>query len=417
MNWPGGSAPGGTAPGPLCCCRKASVRPGLRIRAGTGPARASRAGTRPVPGGNGPHRPAASDRPETDPAAGPGSRAACRPGLPARKTRAHLARRDHLDRRAREPDRAREAAAILAAAERPGPCGPGPCRTRPLRTRSLLPGSLRTRSLRPGNAVRRMLSGKLRPGAERPVVWLAGEGPAARAAGAGLRCRRAVLRAPGRRRGSLPRADRRRWVHRRTVRRRPAPRRRAAKPHTAHRLRTARPPAAVLRAAILPIDRRRAALRSTAGKLARVLHPRWLGRGRPGGWCGLRAAHDRALRPGPAGGMACPPVRSHRRDRHPVAIARRAPCETRPAAESGQRPRDRPSRDRRSRGRNQDPRQTPNPDTPNPRHPPNRHRLLGRRPRRPRSCYQPRLRHPASLRRPTPDARAAPQRTLPHHRS
>ena len=162
----------------------------------------------------------------------------------------------------------------------------------------MLTGSLRTRSLRPWKLSRELLSGKLRPGAERPVVWLSGEGPAARAAGAGLRCRGlsyAHLAVAGEASPVLTAAVESTVVPCAAVRPPAVGRRSRIRPS---RLRTARPPAAVLRAAILPIDRRRAALRSTAGKLARVLHPRLLGRGRPDGWCGLRAAHDRALRPG-----------------------------------------------------------------------------------------------------------------------
>jgi hypothetical protein len=56
---------------------------------------------------------------------------------------------------------------------------------------------------------------------------------------------------------------------------------------------------------MLPLDRWRAALRSTAGKLARV-RPRWPGRERPSGWSGLRAAHDRALRPRAGGRPGLP---------------------------------------------------------------------------------------------------------------
>ena len=162
---------------------------------------------------------------------------------------------------------------------------------------------MRTRSLLPWKLSGELLSGKLGPGTERPVVWLSGEGSTARAAGAGLRCpglsyaqlaitgeASPMLAAPV---GStvVP------WAAIRgpTVgwRSRIGPSRR----------RTARPPAAVLRAAvlraaILPIDLRRAALRAAAGKLARVLHSRLPGRRRPDGRCELRAAHDRALRRG-----------------------------------------------------------------------------------------------------------------------
>ncbi len=136
---------------------------------------------------------------------------------------------------------------------------------------------------------------------------------------------RAAQGAPGHRRGRL-------LTPSSCVPPRPVPRRRS---RCAARLRTARPPAAVLLGAILPIDLRRAALRSTAGKLARALHPRWLGRERPGGWCGLRAAHDRALRP-PAGGRHGLPARSVAigatvtRSRSPGGLT----CETWPAAES-----------------------------------------------------------------------------------
>jgi hypothetical protein len=97
---------------------------------------------------------------------------------------------------------------------------------------------------------------------------------------------------------------------------------------------TARPASAVLLGAMLPIDRWRAALRSTAGKLARASSRR-PGRERPGGWCGLRAAHDRTLRP-PAGGRHGLPARSvaigatATRSRSPGGLS----CETWPAAES-----------------------------------------------------------------------------------
>ncbi len=160
----------------------------------------------------------------------------------------------------------------------------------------MLTRSLRTRS-RPWKLSRELLSGKLRPGAERPVVWLSGEGPAAGAAGAGLRCRRLScthLTVAGEASPVLTAAVGSTVVPCAAVRPPAVGRRSRIRPSW---LRTARPPAAVLRAAILPIDLWRA-LRSTAGKLARVLHPRLLGRGRPDGWCGLRAAHDRALRPG-----------------------------------------------------------------------------------------------------------------------
>jgi hypothetical protein len=207
--------------------------------------------------------------------------------------------------------RAREAAAILAAAERHWPLWPRSLRTRPLWprspwTRSLLTRSLRTRSLRPWKLSRELLSGKLRPGAERPVVWLSGEGSTARAAGAGLRCRGlsyAHLAVAGEASPVLTAAVGPTAVPCAAVRPPAVGRRSRIRPSW---LRTARPPAAVLRAAVLPIDLRRAALRATAGKLPRVLHPRLLGRGPPDGWCGLRASHDRALRPraddtGPAG--------------------------------------------------------------------------------------------------------------------
>jgi hypothetical protein len=188
---------------------------------------------------------------------------------------------------------AREAAAILAAVERYWPLRPWSLRTRSLRTRSLLPWKLSGE----------LLSGKLGPGTERPVVWLSGEGSTARAAGAGLRCpglSYAQLAVAGEASAMLAAAVGCTVVPWAAVRR-PAVRRRSRiRPS---RLRTARRPAAVLRAAvlraaILPIDLRPAALRSATGELARVLHSRLPGRGRPDGWCGLRAAHDRALRPG-----------------------------------------------------------------------------------------------------------------------
>jgi hypothetical protein len=229
--------------------------------------------------------------------------------------------------------RAREAAAILSADERHWPFRPQSLRPRPLRPRSLQPRKLS----------RELLSGKLRPRAERPVVWLSGEGSTARASGAGLRCPGlscAHLAIAGEASPVLTAAVGSTGVGSTGVGSavvpcadvRPAVGRRSRIWPTW--VRTARPSAAVLLAAILPVDLRRAALRPTAGKLARVLHPRVLGRGRPDGRCGLRAAHDRALRPG-TGGRHGPPAGS-------VAIgatvtrsrpAGRLTGETRPAGE------------------------------------------------------------------------------------
>jgi hypothetical protein len=199
---------------------------------------------------------------------------------------------------------------------------------------------LRTRSLQPWKLGGELLSGELRSGAERPVVWLSGEGSTARPSGAGLRCpglSYAHLAVAGEASPVLTAAVGSTGVGSGGVRcaavRPPAVGRRSRiRPSW---LRTARPSAAVLLAAILPIDLRRGALRPTAGKLARVLHPRVLGRGRPDGWCGLRAAYDRALRPG-AGRRHGPPARSVAID---ATVTRsrppgRLPGETRPAGES-----------------------------------------------------------------------------------
>jgi hypothetical protein len=206
---------------------------------------------------------------------------------------------------------------VLAAVERPGPRlaaveRPRSLRTRLQRARALRSRSLRTRSLQPWKLPGELLSGELRPGngklrprAERPwvllsEVWLSRERLAARVSGTGWG--RAGL--PGARLAVAGESSpglttvRSAGVPSPGVRSPAVGRRRRVGPA---RLRATGPCAAVLLAAILPVDVRRAALRPTAGKLARVLHPRLLGGVRPGRRRGLRAAHGRPLRPPAAG--------------------------------------------------------------------------------------------------------------------
>ena len=188
--------------------------------------------------------------------------------------------------RQRSLTRAGKADAILAAVERPWTW-----LTRSLRTRSLLHGPLRPWKL-PGERLSgKLRRGKLRSCAERRGLRLSGERSAAWASGTGRPhpgLPKARLTIPGQGCPALT-----------TVRSAVVP---------CAWLRAARPPGAALLGAKLPIDRRRAALTSTAGKLARV-RARCPGRERPGGWCGLRAAHGRALRPR-AGGRHGLPARS-----------------------------------------------------------------------------------------------------------
>ena len=136
---------------------------------------------------------------------------------------------------------------------RPGKLGPRELRTRELRARAERPG---VRLLRERTADRTSLAG-LR--------------------GAGLAVLPAVVRSPGVGRSGM----------------RPIGLR-AAPPQVAEL------PAGILPAGILPIGLRRAARRPTAGKLARVLCPRWLSRVRPGARCRLRAVRAWARHPAAA---------------------------------------------------------------------------------------------------------------------
>jgi len=136
-------------------------------------------------------------------------------------------------------------------------------------------------------------------------VRLFGERRAARTSGAGLRCaglscaHLAVAGKPFC--GVLTAAVRSSLVPRAAVRPSAGGRSRIRRA----RLRTAGPPAAVLLAAVLPTDRRRAALRPP-GKLGRGLRSRLLGRVLPGGRRELGTARDRALRPGTDGRRGLP---------------------------------------------------------------------------------------------------------------
>jgi hypothetical protein len=169
---------------------------------------------------------------------------------------------------------------------------------------------------------------------ERPRVWLFGERCAAWTSGAGLGraglswAHLAVAGKPSC--GVLTDAVRSSFVPRAAAR--PYAGGRSRKRRA--RLLTAGPPAAVLLAAVLPTDLRRAALRPP-GKLARGLGRRLLGRVRPGGWRELGTARDRALRPGtgsrrglPAGSVAIRATVA--RSRSPGRLA----SETGPARES-----------------------------------------------------------------------------------
>jgi hypothetical protein len=250
--------------------------------------------------------------------------------------------------------RAGEATAVVAAVERPWSLRPWSLRSWSLGARALRPRSLRARSLRSWKLSGKLLSGKLLSGKlrrrklrrrklrrrelgrwpERPRVWLFGERCAAWTSGAGLGraglswAHLAVAGKPSC--GVLADAVRSSFV--------PGA---AARPYAGGRSRirrarllTAGPPAAVLLAAVLPTDLRRAALRPP-GKLARGLGRRLLGRVRPGGWRELGTTRDRALRPGtgsrrglPAGSVAIRATVA--RSRSPGRLA----SETGPARES-----------------------------------------------------------------------------------
>ena len=219
--------------------------------------------------------------------------------------------------------RAREAARVLAADERPRSLRTwkltrelltGKLLTRKLLTRKLLTRKLRPCKLRPCRLGPEELGfGELRPGAERSGVWLLAERSAPWTSGAGLRCaglswaHLAVVRETS---AVLPGAVRSSFVPRARVR--PAAvgcgRMRAA------RLRPARPAAplragALLTGATLSIALLRVPRRAAAGKLARVRHSRLLGPVRPSGWSALLTPHGRALHPG-TGGRHARPARS-----------------------------------------------------------------------------------------------------------
>jgi hypothetical protein len=250
-----------------------------------------------------------------------GRHAACdtRPVKPGRTLPARTADYGNLTR-------AREAtAAVLAAIERPRSLRPRPLPPwsvwpRPLRpwklpgellSGELLSGKLRLRDLRSRKLrSRKLRRWELRRGAERPRMRLFGERSAAWTSGAGLRCAGlswAHLAVAGKPSGGvLTAAARCSFIWRAAVRPSAGGRSRVWR----SRLRTTGPPAAVLVAAVLPTDLRRAALRPP-GKLARGLRRRMLGRRllgrvRPGGWRELGTARDRALRPGTGGRRGLP---------------------------------------------------------------------------------------------------------------
>ena len=150
----------------------------------------------------------------------------------------------------------------------PGKLGPRELRTRELRTRELRTCELGALELG---------ACELRARAECPGVRLLRERTAGRTSlaglrGAGLAVLPAAVRSPGVGRSGM----------------RPIG------------LRAAPPQVAELPAGILPIGLRRAARRPTAGKLARVLCPRWLSRVRPGARCRLRAVRAWARHPAAA---------------------------------------------------------------------------------------------------------------------
>jgi hypothetical protein len=190
--------------------------------------------------------------------------------------------------------RAGESTAVLAAVERswslrPRPLQPWALRAQSYWARSLRPwklsGKLLSRKLRPRKLRRRKLRRrKLRRRAERPRVWLFGERSAAWTSGTGLRCAGlswAHLAVAGKPSGGVLTAVRSPFVSR-AIRPSAGGRSRIRRA----RLRTDGPPAAVLLAAVMPTDLRRAALRPP-GKLARGLRSRLLGRVRPGRRRGL----------------------------------------------------------------------------------------------------------------------------------
>ena len=250
-----------------------------------------------------------------------------RPVKPGRALAAETARHGTVSR-------AGEAAGVLAAVEWSWCLGPWPLRAWSMRPRclrprklpgKLLPGKLKSRRRRS----RKLRRWELGPWAECARGWLFGKRSAAWTSGAGLRCAglsRAHLTAAGKCSGAvLTTAVRSSAGGRSRVRR--------------ARLRAAWSPAAVLLAAVLPTERRRAApcppRKLARGLRRRLLVGRLLCRVRPGGRRELRTARDRALRPG-TGWRRGLPARS-------VAIGAtvagaRAPGrlagETRPAGES-----------------------------------------------------------------------------------